>query len=474
MNRVNGSARAGGPLVVIGDALLDVDVTGRSDRDCPDAPAPVFDVAAEHERPGGAALAAVLASAERAGREVVLVCGIGEDEAGRRLAGLLGGRVRVLPLPLTGGTPVKARMLAGDRTVVRVDRGDGRVAAGPLSPRVSVAVQGAAAILVSDYGRGAAAHPALRSLLCRRPAGVPLVWDPHPRGAEPVPGADLVTPNAAEAAVFAGAAEEPEPGRAGAVAARLAERWSAGAVAVTLGPHGAALAGDGLPPRLLAAEAADAADSCGAGDRFAAAAASRLAEGRPVPDAVRAAVDAAGRFVAEGAASAVAAPRRPAPAPAASGPSDIGALRARTDALRAHGGRVIATGGCFDVLHAGHVSLLTRARELGDYLIVCVNDDASVTRLKGAGRPILPVADRVRVLTALECVDAVAVFGEDTPAALLDRLRPDVWVKGGDYRPGQLAEAATVRRYGGEIALIPLLAGRSTTRMVTAIRATAP
>jgi rfaE bifunctional protein nucleotidyltransferase chain/domain len=138
--------------------------------------------------------------------------------------------------------------------------------------------------------------------------------------------------------------------------------------------------------------------------------------------------------------------------------------------VRQRGGKIVATGGCFDLLHAGHVGLLRQARRLGDCLVVCLNSDSSVRALKGPGRPLVGAEDRARVLTALECVDAVLVFDEATPSAVLERLRPDVWVKGGDYAHGELAEAAVVRRYGGEVVLLPYLDRHSTSRIVAAAR----
>jgi rfaE bifunctional protein nucleotidyltransferase chain/domain len=134
--------------------------------------------------------------------------------------------------------------------------------------------------------------------------------------------------------------------------------------------------------------------------------------------------------------------------------------------VRSAGGTVVATGGCFDLLHAGHLLLLESARALGDALVVCLNDDASVRRLKGAGRPIVAARERAELLSALRCVDAVVVFGEDDPCAALEQLRPDVWVKGGDYGVAELPEAAVVRRWGGEVVLMPYLDGRSTTQLL--------
>lgn len=133
----------------------------------------------------------------------------------------------------------------------------------------------------------------------------------------------------------------------------------------------------------------------------------------------------------------------------------------------------MATGGCFNLLHAGHVGLLRQARRLGDCLVVCLNSDASVRALKGPGRPLVGAPDRARVLAGLECVDAVLAFDEPTPAAVLDRLRPDVWVKGGDYARGELAEAPVVRRYGGKVVLLPYT-GHSTSRIVAAVRTSQP
>ena len=214
-------------------------------------------------------------------------------------------------------------------------------------------------------------------------------------------------------------------------------------------------------------------DACGAGDCFAAAAAQALRAGGLLTEAVTEAVRAASEFVARGGASAapsLAVPPEPGRPPA--GPAPAGSAWDLVADVRQRGGRIVATGGCFDLLHAGHVGLLRQARRLGDCLIVCVNSDASVRALKGAGRPLVAAPDRARVLAALECVDAVIVFDEPTPAAVLDRLRPDVWVKGGDYARGELAEAPVVRRYGGEVVLLPYT-GHSTSRIVAAARAQA-
>lgn len=452
-----------GPLVVVGDALLDVDLDGTSRRDCPDAPgAPVVEDARARHRPGGAALAAWCAA--RHHRPVVLVTALGRDAAGQRLAALLDDAVAVVALPLLGRTPVKTRVRADGRTVARLDEGAGRAAPPAAADRLAEAVDGAAAVLVSDYGRGLADLAGVRGLLAGLAGTVPVVWDPHPRGGPPVPGTRLATPNAAEA-------------RAGGVpaaarrAARLARHWRCDSVAVTLGARGAVWADARGGVRHVPADPLPGAgDVCGAGDAFAAHAAAALADGHPADRAVARAVAAATGFVRAGGAAAVGRTgtgRTPA-APTAVPGGDALAVAEET---RARGGRVVAAGGCFDVLHAGHVSLLRRARSLGDCLVVCLNGDASVRALKGPGRPLVGQHDRAHVLSALECVDAVWVFDEPTPLAALERLRPDVWVKGGDYTADDLPETPVVRRHGGEVVCLPLLPGRSTTGLVRAVRA---
>ncbi|MER7520302.1 D-glycero-beta-D-manno-heptose 1-phosphate adenylyltransferase [Streptomyces sp. NPDC126499] len=599
-----------GPLVVVGDLLLDEDIEGEATRLAPDAPAPVVDVAGVRRRAGGAGLAAVLAARlsggrgeRRAGRrgvdrqdgrrgvdrrdgraeglaevqvevevedeslpgvalmpgvaigpgdetvpgveigpadaalpgaetlpgdevlpgaetlpgdevlpgteslpgdavmpgaetlpgdavmpgdevlsgvgigsdvEVVLVTAIGSDEASEAARRCLGDRIRVVAVPLDGTLPVKTRVLAGGRPLLRLDRGGGTP--GKPGPEALRALETAGAILVADYGRGTA--DVLREALAEAARRVPLVWDPHPRGGPPVPGARMATPNAKEAATFS-----DRPGtslRAHADrGADLAERWGATHVAVTLGAAGALLTRAGsTAPLLVPAPPVTGGDPCGAGDCFAAAAAVALAGGALPEEAVERAVAEAAAFVGAGGASAVtgeapptptpptATPTTPpSPTPPSPGPEPAGDAFALARRVRARGGTVVATGGCFDLLHAGHVGLLERAARIGDCLIVCVNSDASLARLKGPGRPLTPLADRMRVLAALGSVDAVVAFDEDTPERLLEALRPDVWVKGGDYSPDGLPETRALRRWGGQTVVLPYLDGRSTTRI---------
>ncbi|MET9686569.1 D-glycero-beta-D-manno-heptose 1-phosphate adenylyltransferase [Streptomyces coeruleorubidus] len=444
------------PLAVVGDVLLDEDIEGVSTRLSPDAPAPVVDVTGDRRHPGGAGLAAALAA--RGGRDVVLVTALGDDDASEAVRRDLRGRVRLLELPLKGTLPVKTRVLAGGRPVVRIDRGGGTP--GEPDDAVREVLANARAILVADYGRHTAG--ALRPHLEEAARRTPLVWDPHPKGDPPVPGARLVTPNAAEARALCPGSGGTTLGAYAERGTRLAERWRAAGVAVTLGDRGVLLARPGSgTPMLVPVPYRAAGDPCGAGDCFAATTAAALADGLLPEEALQRAVAEAAAFVAAGGAGNPDLWRtEPPPGPADDAATDAFAL---AESVRARGGTVVATGGCFDLVHAGHVGLLESARRIGDCLIVCLNSDASVTRRKGPGRPLNPAADRARVLAALGSVDAVVVFEEDTPEAVLARLRPDVWVKGGDYSVQDLPEAEALRTWGGQAVVLPYLDGRSTT-----------
>ncbi|MBZ4016447.1 D-glycero-beta-D-manno-heptose 1-phosphate adenylyltransferase [Streptomyces purpurogeneiscleroticus] len=464
------------PLLVVGDSLLDHDLSGRAERLAPDAPVPVLKGLRRTVRPGGAALAACLAAED--GREVTFVTALGDDETSRTLRRLLSDRVRLVELPLSGALSSKTRLMARDRPLLRLDEGDGR--AGGATEEAEQAIAAADAVLVADYGRGTA--DAVRPALARAARHVPLVWDPHPNGQPPVPGVKLATPAATEARTFATALAEDarpitaraRPGRdepasdgarvqlaqAAADARTLLRSWKAASVAVTMGERGALLT-HGEAPMLVPAPWSAQGDACGAGDCFAACAAGLLADEALPEDAVQGAVHAATQFVEDGGAHGFTTHFTAAAAPQGGGESAT-ELAAR---VRAAGGTVVAAGGCFDLLHAGHVALLQAARRAGDCLIVCLNSDSSVRRRKGDERPIVPEADRVRVLQALGCVDAVTVFEEDTPEQVLQDLRPHIWVKGGDYALTRMPETEVLEGWGGQVMLLPYLDGRSSTKL---------
>jgi D-beta-D-heptose 7-phosphate kinase/D-beta-D-heptose 1-phosphate adenosyltransferase len=442
-----------GPLVVIGDSLLDIDIDGEANRLSPEAPVPVVDVSQQRRRPGGAGLAALLAA--RSGADVILVTAIGIDDHGDALRSLLADHLEVCALPLDGSTVSKCRIAAGEVPMLRIDSGSGQAGRGPVPDGVVRTIAGAGAILVADYGRGVADLPAIRQALLQK--------------TNSVRGCTLITPNATEAQLFSGAEHPGEQGR------QLCAQWHARAVAVTVGGRGAVLTEADpprtrhLPPSALSQVGRGRVDTLGAGDQFAVAAALALLDGTDARNAIEAAVCSAAQFVQAGGASAVstvsADPTNLAVRMPDRSGSDAFEVAAR---VRRNGGRLVATGGCFDLLHRGHISLLSQARALGDALVVCLNSDASVRRAKGAGRPVVSQQDRAAVLAALAAVDGVAIFDEKTPAALLSRLQPDVWVKGTDYADRILPEADVVERVGGRVVLLPVVPGYSTTHLVHA------
>lgn len=454
--------QAGGRrLVVVGDVLLDRDITGTADRLSPEAPAPVLAGARSTDRPGGAGLAAVLA-ARTPGWSVTLVCGIGQDQPGAHLRALLDeAGVEVIDLATSGTTPVKTRVRAADRTLLRFDTNADPLPLGPLPDPARTRLDEAAAVLVCDYGRGITSHDELRQALTAAAADRPLVWDPHPKGLAPIPGTALAVPNTDEALHFTGHGGPRDLAGDTARAIQLLAAWPVKQVAVTRGRDGAVLVADtdGHPLAVSARPAAG--DTCGAGDQLAVTAAMTLAAGRLPSHAIAASVDAATDYVqAGGPASLATLHTARASSAGAGGPLELAAR------VRARGGKVVGAGGCFDLLHAGHLSLLEGARRLGDVLIVCINSDASVHRLKGADRPVVGERERAALLTALDCVDDVIVFTEDTPEKVLTELRPDIWVKGGDYTGGRITEADLVESWGGEVVTVPFLDGHSTTTRI--------
>jgi D-beta-D-heptose 7-phosphate kinase / D-beta-D-heptose 1-phosphate adenosyltransferase len=447
------------PIVIVGDSMLDVDIEGDATRLSPEAPVPVVDAKRIWHRPGGAGLAAVLAA--RVESDVVLVTALADDPDGRALVDLLtSAGVTVVGLPMAGNTVCKTRIRAAGQSMLRLDHGDGTALTDAVPEILGTVFDDARAICVADYGHGVTSHSGIRERLTTAAGRIPVVWDPHPRGAAPTEGCWLVTPNQAEAQDDS--------------AETLRKRWKARAVCVTLGSRGAVLAdGNGTTHIPVPASAsATGGDTCGAGDRFAIAATAALGAGDDARGAVAAAVEAASRFVAAGGAVGVSSAASLGKGGSAAGESEAvnGDVATVRDKLRRRGGTLVATGGCFDLLHTGHVRLLRQARQLGDALVVLLNSDESVRALKGPRRPVMAAEDRARVLAALACVDAVVIFDEHSPERALEQLRPDVWVKGGDYTEADLPEAAVVRRHGGEVVLLPTVAGYSSSSLIAAAR----
>jgi D-beta-D-heptose 7-phosphate kinase/D-beta-D-heptose 1-phosphate adenosyltransferase len=456
-------------VVVIGDVVLDRELTGQVNRISPDAPVPVLDVTSVRQTPGAAGLTAVLAATS--GARVTLIAPIGDDPAATALSELLERYVDLIGMGHLGPTRRKTRLRSGGQSLLRMDDGGPGTPTKPDAERLRGVLRSADAILVSDYGAGTTADPVIRELLTQAATSTWVVWDPHRNGGAPVPGCAMVTPNLAEAS----AALSKPIGRTGAeqpdrLAAQLRARWQARSVAVTAGPLGAFLAtADGQTHYLPSDEVAGA-DPCGAGDRFSASAAVALARGALPTEAAAAAVLDASNWVRSGGSAASRLFDGVGDAAAvvnkAAMPTEQRSLTELARALRGGSGTLVATGGCFDIVHAGHVATLQAARRLGTSLVVLINSDASVSRLKGPGRPVVNEQDRARVLQAFDCVDAVHIFDGDDPTLPLAELRHDIWVKGGDYGGTELPEAAAVEAAGGRVVLLPYLSGRSTSNII--------
>lgn len=473
--RVADFARA--RILCVGDVMLDRYVYGTVDRISPEAPIPILAVLRETAMLGGAGnvvrnLAALKASC-------CFVSLIGEDPAGREVTHLIAAEPLVEPnlLPEPDRvTTIKVRYVAGSQQLLRADRETVR----PAKPHTEAEVVRRAAddlkhcqaVVLSDYGKGVLSDDVIgRIIAAARAQGRPVVVDP--RGSDPkrYAGATVITPNRRELGELAGQRiGTPEQIRDAARA--VMARGGIEAVLVTLSQDGMALFTARGEEHHLRAEAREVYDVSGAGDTVVALLACALASGLDLPDAARLASVAAGIVVGKTGTAVVhpeelvfalrAEDLRFGEAKAAS----LDQALERVAGWRRQGFRVGFTNGCFDLLHPGHVSLLAQARSRCDKLIVAINSDASVSRLKGPDRPVHTEASRAAVLGSLATVDLVVVFGEDTPLEIIRALKPDLLVKGADYTVDTVVGADVVHSYGGEVYLAELAEGHSTTDVI--------
>lgn len=465
-------------VLVVGDAMLDRYVYGVVRRISPEAPVPVLAVEREVAMPGGAGN--VVRNLTALGAAVAFVSVVGDDQAGSDLTGLIGGQPGVEPWLLVQGgrhTTTKTRFIANGQHMLRADQ---EVVQG-IHPRLADrmvkiagdAVAATTVLVLSDYGKGVLdGDTAKRLIESAHAAGRPVVVDPKGRDYARYAGADIVTPNRAELAEATGMKVDSEEGILAAMRA-LKAAHGFGAVLVTRSEDGMTLL-DGDRVHHFPAEAEEVHDVSGAGDTVVAALSAGLAAGLGLPVAARLANIAAGIVVGKvGTAVAREEELLEALTP------ERGALRkvmSRSAAIeqverwRRRGWRIGFTNGCFDLLHPGHVHLLEQARSWCDRLVVGLNTDASVKRLKGAARPIQSEAARAAVLASLATVDCVTLFDEDTPIELIRALRPEVLVKGADYTVEQVVGGNIVLDYGGQVKLAELLPGNSTTATVARIR----
>lgn len=480
--------------LAVGDAILDTYVQGTAERLCVEAPAPVVRKLEEWRLPGGAANTA--ANLRTLGAQVTLLGYVGPDDAGRAVRELLCQRGiddGALIEDATVTTQHKLRLIADGQYVARIDEGTTHPASAATQARLLAALETLAArcdvLVISDYCYGVVTEPLMRlaQQICAR-RDIPLLVDSKQPGRFGPLGGAVVTPNLLEARALVGArrgegnreieaitpAEANDgPGRV-REGMRLAEALLAlldtRLAAVTLAGEGVALAcRDGQRWRIEAHPVARP-DDVGAGDSFTAALALALAAGAAPDEAARIGVDAAGIAVSKRFTSQVEqhellqrvslrAHDDLAPT-LATGPAArrhaLARLRALIEMERAAGHTIVFTNGVFDLLHAGHVEFLRRAKALGDTLVVGVNSDASARRCVGGQAPVMSERDRLALVAALDPVDHALLFDDATPVRLIRALRPDIHVKGGDYEDEALPEAEAVRETGGRVVIVPL------------------
>lgn len=470
-------------VLVLGDVMLDRYVLGVADRMSPEAPIPVLHVRGRRRTLGGAGN--VAQNAALLGARTILLGVIGNDAAGAEVDELLAASgignalVRVSERPTT----VKTRFVSGGQhhQLLRVDE----EITDPVEPAVeekllaafAASLPAASVVVLSDYAKGALTDTVLaRAIALARGAGRPVVADPKRVRFEAYRHVTVLTPNAAEVARATRTAADDEAGVALAGQAAL-EQAGADAVLVKRSEKGLTLVRRDHPALHIPTRAQEVADVSGAGDTLVIAFALALASGAPMHEAAALANVAAGIVVGK-------------PGTATVGHAELHEALHRHELLaidekvaeletalqriaswRAAGMRIGFTNGCFDLIHPGHVRLLARARAACDRLVVGLNSDASVRRLKGAGRPVQSETARATVMASMASADLVVIFDEDTPQRLIEAIRPDVLFKGADYRMDQVVGGDFVRTYGGQVLLIPLEEGFSTTNTIRRINA---
>jgi D-beta-D-heptose 7-phosphate kinase/D-beta-D-heptose 1-phosphate adenosyltransferase len=455
-------------VVVAGDVMLDRYLFGSTGRISPEAPVPVVHVRETDDRPGGAANVAVnLASLGAATR---LVGVVGKDAAGDVLEAILERRGIACRFARAEDRPTitKTRVQSRGQQLIRLDEEDTAAMSGDdMLAALQGSIAGAGAVVLSDYGKGALTDVAAMITACRS-AGIPVLVDPKGTDFGKYRGATIITPNQSEFEAVAGhcATDEDLVARGRDMMAQL----DLEALLVTRSEKGMLLLEEGAEPLFLSTQAREVYDVTGAGDTVIATLAGALASGQDFSAAAALANLAAGLVVRKiGVATvtpgelSVALHQR---GQGGRGLVQIDALQALVAEARERNERIIMTNGCFDVLHAGHVAYLEEAKSLGDRLIVAVNDDDSVRRLKGETRPINTLEDRMLVLAGLAAVDWVVPFSADTPADLIAAVLPDVLVKGGDYKPEEIAGAREVLENGGEVRVLAFRKGHSSSRII--------
>ena len=474
-------------VLVVGDVMLDRYLWGDARRISPEAPVPVVRIRQQSEVPGGAGNVAANLAGLECPVSILGVCG--KDEAGNRLKKIFleKGIDPLLQESIARPTITKTRVMARGQQLLRLDEEEPRILSLELEEKIIARFEQKAPVcdivVLSDYGKGIFQTPNLcQHLICYcRSRGIPVLVDPKGADWTRYQGATCVTPNTAELERAAGsAAEESEPEliqSASAIRSRYGLDW----LLVTRGSRGMVLCGNDASPLMILARAREVFDVSGAGDTVIATLAAGLALELSFAEAAQLSNLAAGIVVGKLGTQPITRPELSAAIamndmqPQSTGAAKIATLesaRILVKSWQSSGQKVVFTNGCYDLLHPGHIHLLHQSRDLGDRLIVGLNTDASVKRLKGDSRPIVAERDRAAIVSALGCVDLVVLFDEDTPLQLIQAIKPDILVKGEDYRLDQVVGGEAVKSYGGRVCLVPLLQGYSTTRIAEKIAST--
>jgi D-beta-D-heptose 7-phosphate kinase/D-beta-D-heptose 1-phosphate adenosyltransferase len=473
---------ARGRVVIIGDVILDVYVDGEVARISPEAPVPILHVRSERYVPGGAAN--VAANVAALGGEAKLIGVIGADANASRLAMEL-AELEKLTLSLvvsdTRPTATKTRYLGGVQQILRVDREQATPLSAPLREKLLKALDTAltadvGALILSDYAKGTFAEGFAAEVIARgRAAGVPVLVDPKARDLTVYAGATVITPNRKE---LQEATDLPCLSDADVVTACAKAVAATGAdILLTRSELGMSYVGFQGDPVHMPTEAREVFDVSGAGDTVVAAFGLSVSAGLGVPQAMRIANLAAGVVVAKHGTAMVTAAELAAKLRRNRLIHDPFEVFENADALaercanwRREGLTIGFANGCFDLIHPGHIRLIHGAAQTCDRLVIALNSDASVRRLKGPSRPLQNEASRAEVMSAIKGVDAVTFFAEDTPIALIRKLMPDVIIKGSDYTEEQVVGGDFVKGHGGRVVLIDLKEGHSTTQLARKAR----
>jgi len=455
-------------VLVVGDVMLDRYLVGGTSRISPEAPVPVVHVREYEDRAGGAANVAV--NLAKLGVQTTLLGIVGEDAEGEMLAATMRECGVRCSFTAVSGWPTitKTRVQSRGQQLIRLDREEPVPSGSPaLTAALEKHLGEAAAVVLSDYGKGSLSDVAAMIGVCRN-AGVPVYVDPKGRDFERYRGATLITPNQGEFEAVAGDIADDD-----ALVERardMVDRLDLVAVLVTRSEKGMLLLEAGDEPLFLSARAREVYDVTGAGYTVIAVLAGAQAAGATLANAAALSNLAAGLVVAKiGVASVTPSELRVALHRRGQGGRGLVAedeLIPLVAEARSRNETIVMTNGCFDVLHAGHVAYLEEAKSLGERLIVAINDDDSVRRLKGDKRPVNTLEDRMLVLSGLASVDWVVPFSEDTPARVIGAVLPDVLVKGGDYKPEEIAGARDVLDNGGQVRVLAFREGQSSSRII--------